>query len=66
MYVCAPCIYSVHKGQKRLSDSQKMALEMLVSLHVGAMNQTTELSVQFPGNIFMKCLLSVPFPLYLE
>ena len=35
MYVCAPCAYNVHPGQKRVSNPLELELQMVVSHHVG-------------------------------
>lgn len=39
-YVCAPCACGAHRGQKMASDPLGVELQMVVSFHVGAGNQT--------------------------
>jgi hypothetical protein len=39
MYVCAPCIISAYRNQKRVSDPPGLELETFVSHHVNAGNQ---------------------------
>jgi hypothetical protein len=39
-YVCVPPIKSTQEGQKKASNSLELGLQMFVSCHVGARNQT--------------------------
>lgn len=45
VYVCAPCMYLVPRSQKRAKDPLELELEIVVSCHLGAVNQTWILSV---------------------
>lgn len=40
IYVCVICAGSAHRNLKRASDTMGLELQMVVSCHVGARNQT--------------------------
>jgi hypothetical protein len=39
MYVCTQCVYIAYGGQKRMSDSQELELQVVVSCHVVTSDQ---------------------------
>jgi hypothetical protein len=36
MCVCAPCVYSAHRGHQKMSDPLGLQLQMVVICHMGA------------------------------